>query len=343
MRFGGEGVRTVRGWLMVASVAAGALVGTATAARAADTLMKFRGQAVTEKDLTPAQQLELHDAKLEAFMKKQAMVESWAVDRYLDEQVRKTGKSRADVEAAAGLVKTISDKEAKDWFEANKGRLPPGMTYEQVAQEVKNHLAQEAQQGARAELVEKLKKEGVFAFDEKEPESPQFAFDTAGLPVRGGKTARVQIVEFADYQCPHCKAAGEVLDKITKKYGDKIALVFMDFPINPSGISKEVAYGAACADEQGKYWDYHDLAYQEQHSLTKESPLKLAQTLKLDEKKFASCLASEAPKKRVERTQAAGEKIGISGTPWIFINGRRVRNYEEPDMIAAIDKALGKG
>ena len=329
-----------RSWLAAACLVVAAL---APAAHAQEALLKFRGQTVTDKDLTPAQQLELHEQRLDAFQKRQTMVESWAVDMYLSEQVKKTGKTRAAVETDAGLSKAVTDKEAKEWFEGNKGRLPPGMGYDDVKAEIKSHLAQEAAQSARGELVEKLKKEGVIATVGKEPESPVFTFDTSGLPQRGSKSAPVTIVEFADYQCPHCKAAGEVIEKITKKYGDKIALVFMDFPINPSGISKEVAYGAVCADEQGKYWEYHDLAYKDQHSLDKTSPAKLAQTLKLDEKKFSECLATDVPKKRVERTQQAGEKIGISGTPWIFINGRRIRSYEEDDMAAAIEKALNKG
>jgi protein-disulfide isomerase len=65
----------------------------------------------------------------------------------------------------------------------------------------------------------------------------------------------VTIVEFADYQCPHCKIAAESLKKVTEKFKGKVRLVFMDYPINPSGISRAVAEASHCALEQGKFWE----------------------------------------------------------------------------------------
>jgi protein-disulfide isomerase len=103
-----------------------------------------------------------------------------------------------------------------------------------------------------------------------------------------------------------------------------------------------VAHGAVCADEQGKYWPYHDKAYAAQRELSQESPLKLARELKLDEAKFQACMASSKPKDRVNQDRAEGERLGISGTPAIFINGRRIRSYEVDDLKKAITQALSQ-
>ena len=79
-----------------------------------------------------------------------------------------------------------------------------------------------------------------------------FAIDTEGYPVKGKENSPVTIVEFADYQCPHCRQLSADLNDIYTKYKNKIKIVYIDFPINPSGVSEEIAHGAYCAYKQGK-------------------------------------------------------------------------------------------
>ena len=138
----------------------------------------------------------------------------------------------------------------------------------------------------------------------------------------------------------HCKAAKATLDKLMKTFDGKVRLVFIDFPVNPSGISLEVAHGAFCAGKAGKYWQYHDLAYERQSALDQASPAALAKDLKLDEKAFDACMKSDEPKKFVAKSKAEGDKIGISGTPALFLNGKKVKGYDEQTLAAEIQKML---
>jgi protein-disulfide isomerase len=265
----------------------------------------------------------------------QAMIEIW-----LDEQAAAKKKPRAEIETTVFNAPDPSPKEIEAWFEENKNRLPPGYKLEQISGDIKTLLIGEARKKSREKVVADLKKSGTYTLLLAEPEAPIFKIDTNGYNTKGSASAKITITEFADYQCPHCKAAKGALNKIMKTFEGKVRLVFVDFPVNPSGISLEVAHGAFCAGKAGKYWEYHDLAFERQSTLDQSSPAALAKDLKIDEKVFDACMKSEEPKKFVERSKAEAEKIGISGTPALFLNGKKVTGYDEKTLTAEIQKML---
>ena len=117
----------------------------------------------------------------------------------------------------------------------------------------------------------------------------------------------------------------EHLEKIMEKFSKKVQLVFLDFPLQGSrGVSHTVAVGGVCADKQDKFWEYHALAFNGQKSLNSKSPNKFAEQLKLDLKKFESCMKDKSSTEKVELARKEGERIGVQGTPAIYINGRKV-------------------
>ena len=128
-------------------------------------------------------------------------------------------------------------------------------------------------------MIEKIKKETSFEFLLKKPIAPVVNINIDGFPMTGNKKSEVTVVEFADYQCPHCKHAYEIMKKLKKDHKDKFKLVFIDFPINRSGISRKVAEGAYCAMQQGKFWEYHGAAFDAQSSLNNDSAKSLAEGL----------------------------------------------------------------
>lgn len=305
-------------------------------------LFSYQGQEVKASDLSVADQLGLFEIEEERFVRLTAKIDDLILAQHFAALAKTKGVSRSDIEKKELAVADPSDKDASKWFEENKSRLPSHYSLDQIRDEIKSHLREESLKTKKAELLRKLKDQGSAKVLVEVPKAPAVAIKTDGRPERGTKSAKVTIVEFADYQCPHCKSAGESIDKILKTFDGKVKLVFLDFPINPSGISLAVAHGAVCADEQGKYWPYHDKAYAAQRELSQESPLKLARELKLDEAKFQACMASSKPKDRVNQDRAEGERLGISGTPAIFINGRRIRSYEVDDLKKAITQALSQ-
>jgi len=306
----------------------------------AEALFKYNGKIYSANDLPASARQTLHDLQVESFSRTEALAEQAMIDMWLDEQATAKKVSKAEIEATVFKTLEPTQKEIEAWFEDNKNRLPPGYKLEQISGDIKNLLVGEARKKSREKVVADLKKAGSYAFLMVEPEAPVFKIDLEGFNSRGDKNAKITITEFADYQCPHCKSAKAVLDKIMKTFAGKVRLVFVDFPVNPSGVSLEVARGAFCAGKVGKYWQYHDLAFERQSTLGQNSPATLAKDLKLDEKAFDTCMKSDEPKKFVERSKAEGERIGISGTPILFLNGKRVKGYDEQTLTAEIQKML---
>lgn len=289
----------------------------------AEGLFSFGGKNYSEKDLSPAQQQQIYEIAVQNYEQSKAAVDGFIFDLHLDEEAKKQNKSRADVEKKLLEVKEPSEKAIKAWYESNKNRIPPTYQFDQIKGEISKIVSQEEMKKKRDELLEKIKKSKKFSFAMTPPVAPVVDVNIEGFPSKGKDGAKVTVVEFADFQCPHCKQASDSLKKVTEKYKDKIKYVYLDFPINPSGISKVVAEGSHCAAEQGKYWEYHYKAFDGQSSLDKESPTKLAKDLKLDEAKFKACLDGTKAKALVEKGRVEGERIGVSGTPYLLINGRR--------------------
>jgi protein-disulfide isomerase len=149
-------------------------------------------------------------------------------------------------------------------------------------------------------------------------------------PVKGSSNAKVIIVEFSDFQCPFCaRFATQTLPQIEEKYikTGKVKLVYRDFPLNFHQYAQKAAEAAECADEQGKFWEYHDILFQKlsEWATVGESKFKeYAQQLGLDMQKFNQCLDSGKYANEVQKDYNDGLKYGVSGTPTFFINGIKI-------------------
>lgn len=300
-------------------------------------LFTLGGKTYTEKDLTPAQQQQIFEIELQNYEKTKSVVDGIVFEKHVDDQAKKQNKSREEIEKKLLDVKEPSEKQLKAWYESNKSMIPPNYQFDQIKGEISKIVMQEEMKKKRDDVLEKIKKDQKFALSIAKPESPVVDVKIDGFPAKGKDGAKVTIVEFADFQCPHCKNASESFKKVTEKFKDKIKYVYLDFPINPSGISKIVAEGSHCAAEQGKYWEYHYKAFEGQSTLDKESPLKLAKSLNLDEAKFKACFDGTKGKAMVEKGRTEGERVGVSGTPYLLINGRR---YMGAHTVEAISKEI---
>jgi protein-disulfide isomerase len=226
---------------------------------------------------------------------------------------------KAEVEDKAP---TPSDAEVKKLFEQAQGggQLPPGTTLEQVKPQIVNFL----QQGKKRELAqaffEKLRKDNNVQVTLPKPPVERKEVAATG-PSRGPENAPITMVEFSDFQCPFCTRAVGTVEQVMQAYPDKIRLVFRQFPLEMHKEAPKAAEAALCANEQGKFWEYHDTLFQNQQALQVEDLRKYATNLKLDEKKFGECLASGKMAATVKADMEAGAKVGVSGTPAFFING----------------------
>ncbi len=275
-------------------------------------------QPITLAELDKAAGTKLYETR-------KAALDSLVADRVLEPAAKKTGLSveafvRKQVEAKVPLV---SEAEAADFFEKNKERMPPQFKDKKFA-DVKNEIVQgltgQKRQGAVAGVLDEIReKAGVKIL----LQAPKVNVAAVG-PSKGPANAKVTIIEFSDFQCPFCSRGREAMDQVTKAYGDKVRLVFRDFPLSFHEHAKKAAEAGQCANEQGKFWAMHDWMFDNQKkegSLDVAGLKDAAKKLGLDAARFDGCLTSNKYASAVEDNIKAGSAAGVTGTPAFFVNG----------------------
>lgn len=148
---------------------------------------------------------------------------------------------------------------------------------------------------------------------------------TTDDPVLGKTTAEITIVEFADFGCPYSRESSFVLRELAAKYPNSVRFVYRDFPLTDiHPIAQKAAEAGECAQDQGKFWEYHDKLYQHQTTLTESRLVEFAQELNMNAYQFENCLNSGRYADEVLEDYQVGLEAGVRGTPTFFINGNRI-------------------
>lgn len=143
--------------------------------------------------------------------------------------------------------------------------------------------------------------------------------------VRGNFNAPITLVEFSDFECPYCAKIYPTLKKILADYPDKVRLVYKYFPLSFHPNAQKASEAAACAGEQGKFWEYHDELFDNQSAGFSLDKFKIwAENLGLNAVQFSKCLDSGKYASQVQAEEAEGQSKGVSGTPATFVNGQLV-------------------
>jgi protein-disulfide isomerase len=151
--------------------------------------------------------------------------------------------------------------------------------------------------------------------------------NTTGAPSQGPADAPVTLVEFSDYECPHCAHAIPIIRQVEHDFPGRLRVVHMNFPLSGHTHALAAARAALAAGRQGKFWEMHDLLFTNQRALETADLNRYAQQLGLDMARFRADSASPEVEAAIQATRREGERLEISGTPTIYINGRR---YELP-------------
>ncbi len=154
-------------------------------------------------------------------------------------------------------------------------------------------------------------------------------------PMLGSSDAVVTIVEFSDFECPFCgRFHTQTFPPIYNEYikTGKAKFIYRDFPLGFHQFAQKAAEASECADEQGKYWEYHNTIFQNQGSLSLENLKAWAKELGLNEDKFNQCLDSGAMAAEVQKDLSEGSQYGVTGTPAFFINGKSVTGAQPFDV-----------
>ena len=165
-----------------------------------------------------------------------------------------------------------------------------------------------------------------------------------GAAVTGATSQKVILAEFSDFQCPYCKRGAEVLKEFMTKNQNKVTLVFKHFPleqIHPQ--ARPAAQAAWAAQQQNKFWEYHDGLFQDQDKLSEEFYVELAKKLQLDVAKFNQDRGSNAAKEAVQKDLELGISLGINGTPTLLLNGKLLSGVPDlTELQKAVDELASK-
>ncbi len=157
----------------------------------------------------------------------------------------------------------------------------------------------------------------------------------------GPDDALITLVEYGDFECPACGAAYPIVEDVRRKLGVRLRFVFRHFPLtqmHPHAM--HAAEAAEAAGALGKFWQMHGMLFEHQDALEDADLVRYAKALHLDDKRFASELASDAHVKAIRQSVRSGIRSGVNGTPTFFINGVRYDgSWEAADLLAALEDA----
>ena len=231
-----------------------------------------------------------------------------------------------------GKTTEVTEADVDAFYEQRKEQIRAPK--EQVAEQIKQYLLQQ-QGGALFEtLVAGLEeKYGV----ERYLLPPRIEVAADGFPAKGPANAPVTIVEFSDFECPYCSRVLPSLKQVVDTYGDKVRLVFRQFPLNSiHPRAQKAAEASLCAADQHKFWEMHDAMFEEQKNLGVDQLKEKAVRLGLDAETFNGCLDGDKYAAQVATDVQEGAAAGVTGTPAMFVNGRFVNGAVPFEQLAAI-------
>jgi protein-disulfide isomerase len=262
--------------------------------------------------------------------------------RLIDGETKKTGKTPEQLVAAEmNGSPEPSEVEISAWYNENQARLG-GRTLDQVRPQIADFLRKEHRTDASKKLDERLRTERPVAVAF---EPYRLTFANEGAPTSGHKNAPITLVEFSDFQCPYCQSTAPTLKRIAEKFGDQVNIVYRQYPI-PSlhPYATKAAEASLCANDQGKFWQLHDAMFEDQKKLTVSDLKATARRLGIDGKKFDSCLDTGRYVEQVQNDQREAQRVGVTGTPAMFINGVSVDGGAVPyaTLESLIQKELAR-
>ncbi|PYS95253.1 MAG: hypothetical protein DMF65_14350 [Acidobacteria bacterium] len=232
----------------------------------------------------------------------------------------------------------VTEAQALDFYNKNKAQI--NGPFPQVKYQIIQYLQDNESHKLEGALAERLRNAASVQTFLTPPAAPAYKIATDDQPEKGNPAASVTLVEFTDYQCPSCAAEQPVLERLITEYGDRVRFVVRDFPLKMHADALKAAEAAEAAREQGKYWDFTAILFHNQSALQINMLKQYAQVLGLDRAKFDSALDTGKFADKVQRDLADGEKVGVKGTPTLFVNGRRVDDITYGGVKAALDAAL---
>jgi protein-disulfide isomerase len=309
------------------STAAAGSNSAATSGDSGEVVARVAGQPITMADLEPLIGARLSQMRMQAeqneFQLKQQAIDQIVRDKLVEAEAKAKGVTseqllKTEVEDKAAAP---TEDEIKQIYERNKARLG-NRSLEESKPEIERQLKMQKSNERRMAYMQELQAK---ADVQVMLDPPRIKVNVpSDAPSRGPQGAPVTLVEFSDYQCPFCKRAHDTVEQLVAAYPKDIRLIFMDYPLPMHNRAAAAAEAARCAGEQGKYWEYGDHLMKTAGDLSDDNLKQRATDLSLDAAAFETCISSTKHEPAVQSDFTEGNRVGVSGTPTFFINGRMI-------------------
>jgi protein-disulfide isomerase len=312
----------------------------ATAADRARVLATVNDKQITMGDIENSLRPLIFNVQEQVYALRKQDLELKINDTLLTQEAQKKGiTTRALLETeVSAKVPRVTDAEAQAFYNENKERISGD--FAQTKAQIIQYMQEKKEQEATLAFAGQLRRASKIETNLTVPESPSFSIATDDQPVKGTAKALVTIVAFTDFECPSCARQHPVLDQIVNEFGDRVRLVVRDFPLSQHANARKAAEAAEAAREQGKYWEYATVLFRNQSALGVDKLRQYATEVGLDRARFDASLDSGKFAEKIQRDVVDGRKLGVSGTPTLYVNGKRISDNSYVSLKSAIETAL---
>ena len=321
-------------WTLLLLLSMGLPVG---AQAASDTLAEVDGFVITSEAVEKPLASQLSKLEEQIYNLKRQRLDTLINEKLLANEAAKRNISvpallDTEVTSKVGL---ITEQEIEKFYATNKAQIKGDDP--EVREKIRSYLQNQALQTRREAFLQSLRSQAKIVINLKPPPVLRVEVGVERAPFKGPAKAPVTIVEFSDFHCPFCRRVLPTLGQIEERYGGKVKLVFRDFPIESLHPGATKAHEAArCATEQGKFWDYHDKLFASPPKSSPEIFKGLAKEVGLDLARFEACIDTGKYQAEVKKDIDEGSRLGVTGTPAFFINGRLVSGAQPFESFARI-------
>ena len=276
---------------------------------------EIAGHKVTASELEEKEAGKLLQAQYKYYLAERDALEQFIDDQLLEMQAKKESVTLDELfkRHISVNVQEPTEDQLRFYYEG----VQTDESYESARGNIINTVHQLRMKKARDAYIAELRGEyGVVV----ELDQPSAKVEVGEAPRLGSEKAPIQIVEFADYECPYCQKVNADLAKLREQFGDQVSLAYKDFPLPMHPLAARAAEAARCAGAQGKFWEFHDSLFETKKLHVSEMKQE-ARDLKLDGARFDQCLDSGEQIATVKKDAQEGQRLGLQGTPSFFING----------------------
>lgn len=294
--------------------------------------------AITEAELNEALGSRLMRLRTEEYNIRRATLDQLVTERLLRGEAARRGitveeLTRTEVDEK---VTAPTREEVEPFYEATRERYA-GASKDEAIEQILTGMRRQRSAKRMTEFLNQLRAATPIQVLIDAPR----ATVAANGPSRGSADAAVTIVEYADYECAYCGRAAATLKKIESQYGDRVRIVYRDYPLASHRGAPRAAEAAHCAGDQGKYWEMHDRLFSKGGAIGEADIQKYAGEISLDLPAFRECLASSKHTATWKAAHAEGASVGVQSTPTFFVNGRMLTGAASLEAFSAmIDEEL---